>query len=331
MVWHDPLLLLAAALILLLWSTRRMGWIWRAGTWAAGAGLVAGAFCITRSAEITQPFQLREAIVGAATTWKNTVISDVAPETWADVSALLGPVSDVVAVLVAVLAVVTLVSLIPSDGVDKGMRPLKAGVAGAVLGGAFALMLVGLGLAGPFGARVYTARVAEADVIDGDTLRVGDATLRLAGLRAPAYRADTAPGALQQVCVSADGSRTSCGRAARDKLWALVRGRVVICKPPTTAGASDLPLAQCFVRNADGALQDVGAVLVAEGYAAATDAIARPYAGAFRQGCTLRPDVWRENDAARQAFLAPEMDAAQLDATTTMGCAPVRTAALVAP
>lgn len=57
-------------------------------------------------------------------------------------------------------------------------------------------------------------------VVDGDTLRVGEFTIRLAGLDAPERG---------QACQRADGSRFDCGEAAARQLAALVQRRTVAC------------------------------------------------------------------------------------------------------
>jgi endonuclease YncB( thermonuclease family) len=68
--------------------------------------------------------------------------------------------------------------------------------------------------------RVLTAPAALVRVVDGDTLKVGEATVRLAGLDAPERG---------QICQRADGTRFDCGEAAARQLAALVQRRGIAC------------------------------------------------------------------------------------------------------
>ena len=63
-------------------------------------------------------------------------------------------------------------------------------------------------------------RAANAVVRDGDTIQLGDATYRLAGIDAPE---------LDQVCIDDRADSWSCGLDARDQLANLIGGRPVRC------------------------------------------------------------------------------------------------------
>jgi endonuclease YncB( thermonuclease family) len=67
---------------------------------------------------------------------------------------------------------------------------------------------------------VIAAPASFVRVVDGDTLRLGTATVRLAGLDAPERG---------QACQRADGTRFDCGEAAARQLAALVQRRGVSC------------------------------------------------------------------------------------------------------
>lgn len=67
---------------------------------------------------------------------------------------------------------------------------------------------------------VIAAAPGDIRVVDGDTLRLGPYTVRLAGLDAPERGQD---------CQRADGSRFDCGEAAARYMAALVRRRAVSC------------------------------------------------------------------------------------------------------
>ncbi|MDJ0390504.1 thermonuclease family protein [Roseomonas sp. E05] len=100
---------------------------------------------------------------------------------------------------------------------------------GAALGGGaafLALGLIGLGLpANLFGSapreQDWMAEAALVRVVDGDTLRLGDRTLRLAGLLSPQRG---------QTCTTASGVGFDCGAAAAEALARLVEGRDVVCR-----------------------------------------------------------------------------------------------------
>lgn len=80
---------------------------------------------------------------------------------------------------------------------------------------AAALILLGL--------RVFnqvTVAPGRADIIDGDSFRLGTDEIRLTGIDAPEYR---------QVCRDENNRDWNCGRAAADALRRLVAGREVAC------------------------------------------------------------------------------------------------------
>lgn len=67
---------------------------------------------------------------------------------------------------------------------------------------------------------VLSAPASAVRVVDGDTLKVGEATVRLAGLDAPERG---------QPCQKADGTLFDCGEAAARYLAALVHRRSLAC------------------------------------------------------------------------------------------------------
>jgi endonuclease YncB( thermonuclease family) len=98
----------------------------------------------------------------------------------------------------------------------------------AYLLGAAALgwLVVGLGLpADLFGSapreREWTVPAADVRVVDGDTLRLGDRTLRLSGIEAPARGLR---------CTDGEGRGFDCGAAAAEALARLVAGRDLVCR-----------------------------------------------------------------------------------------------------
>lgn len=67
----------------------------------------------------------------------------------------------------------------------------------------------------------WSALAAEIRVVDGDTLRLGDRTLRLAAIDAPERG---------QNCSDAAGRWFDCGAAAAEALSRLVNNRSVVCR-----------------------------------------------------------------------------------------------------
>ncbi|WP_144182937.1 thermonuclease family protein [Elioraea rosea] len=67
---------------------------------------------------------------------------------------------------------------------------------------------------------VIAAPAAEVRVVDGDTLRLGDVTVRMLGLDAPERG---------QPCQRADGTTFDCGEAAARQMASLVQRRGVRC------------------------------------------------------------------------------------------------------
>lgn len=89
-----------------------------------------------------------------------------------------------------------------------------------------ALGLIGLGLpANLFGSapreQDWTAEAAAVRVVDGDTLRMGERTLRLAGLLSPQRG---------QTCSTASGVGFDCGAAAAQALAQLVQQHELSCR-----------------------------------------------------------------------------------------------------
>nr|WP_305123397.1 thermonuclease family protein [Roseomonas sp. GC11] len=89
-----------------------------------------------------------------------------------------------------------------------------------------ALVLTGLGLpANLFGSapreQDWNAAAAQIRVVDGDTLRLGERTLRLAGLVSPVRG---------QTCSTASGVGFDCGGGAAEALAQLVQNRDLSCR-----------------------------------------------------------------------------------------------------
>ena len=134
----------------------------------------------------------------------------------------------------------------------------------------------------------WSALAAEVRVVDGDTLRLGDRTVRLARIGAPERG---------QGCADGAGRGFDCGAAAAEALSRLVNGRSVLC---LVAGRDRFGrgLAQCTAGGVD-----LNAGLVRSGWALARDedaelktleAEARRAARGLWAGGFTRPEEWRQ-------------------------------------
>lgn len=133
----------------------------------------------------------------------------------------------------------------------------------------------------------WSALAAEVRVVDGDTLLLGDRTVRLAGVDAPERG---------QACADAAGRGFDCGAAAAEALARLVNGRSVLC----LVGGHDRFGRGIGTCSAGGV--ELNAALVASGWALAYDdardllaleAEARRAARGLWAGGFSRPEPWR--------------------------------------
>lgn len=100
----------------------------------------------------------------------------------------------------------------------------------------------------------YAGPDGRISVVDGDTIRVGGETVRLFGIDAPE---------VEQACRRPGGEVWRCGDWARDEVRRLFQGRRATCDRRDT-DRYGRTVATCSVGG-----QDMGATLVANGYARA--------------------------------------------------------------
>ncbi|MDX2235128.1 MAG: thermonuclease family protein [Hyphomonadaceae bacterium] len=313
-----PFLLLGAALVAFLASTRQWAFQVRLAVWGVGVVLLAAALFATPADG--EEGLIRAMLANAAGHWRTPGDSVIAQllSNWSAVSGAIPSMLNVAAALAGVLAVAALVAMSPGETVERIIRPINIGLIGAVFGAVATLALIAGGFAGYQKDRVYVGRPAASDVIDGDTLRFGDVSLRLFGVDAPEHQtnADGPGSAANQTCLMPGPTRVACGQRAREKLQELVRGRLVVCKPPQDRPAGEppqetfgRPIVVCTAQADAAAATDVNRALVEEGYAAAYFDGSGLQVGDYREaarfqfGCTLRPGVWRHDDRKRQEFI----------------------------
>jgi endonuclease YncB( thermonuclease family) len=154
-------------------------------------------------------------------------------------------------------------------------------------------MIVALALAGGAGLVLRpSGRALEgrAQVTDGDTIRIGEARIRLKGVDAPE---------MAQRCTRS-GRSYACGETARRALIDLVSDETVRCR----ASGRDRyrrVLARCTVNG-----HDIGASMVKEGWAVsygrdydAEEARARHRSLGLWEGDFERPQTWRRQHMGR--------------------------------
>lgn len=136
----------------------------------------------------------------------------------------------------------------------------------------------------------WSALSAEVRVVDGDTLRLGDRTLRLAAIDAPERG---------QTCGDASGRAFDCGAAAAEALSRLVNGRSVVCRV-TGRDRYGRGLGTCTAGGAE-----LNAGLVAAGWALAyepgtpmalVEVQARLSGRGLWAGGFVRPEEWRRRN-----------------------------------
>jgi endonuclease YncB( thermonuclease family) len=155
---------------------------------------------------------------------------------------------------------------------------LLAGLLGVGFGAVVMMLALPADLFGrvPALAGELHAESGQVAVVDGQTLRVRETTIRLQGVLAPPRG---------QGCRDADGTGYDCGAASSAALAALVRGRLIAC---TLNGRDEagFPQALCEAGGAD-----VNRALVAGGWARA---VANAAFGAEELAArTARRGLWR--------------------------------------
>lgn len=135
-------------------------------------------------------------------------------------------------------------------------RTVMAGLVGAGIGAFVVLLGMPSDLFGrvPSPSGSVSADASRVAVVDGDTLRLHEAVIRLAGVAAPARG---------HLCQKADGASFDCGAAAVAALADLVRGRTVVCHIAGRDGAG-FPQGECEAGETD-----LNRRLVSDGWARA--------------------------------------------------------------
>ena len=328
-------LLLLLALGAFLLSTRQYKlWI-RGLIWLGGVSLLALAYVLLPD-RAAGHYGLIAMLLDAMSHGGNSVFSQSLFGNWSAVAGNLVPMFDILIALALGLAVLALIAFTPGQWMERILRPLFIFAFGVIAGGFLVLVITSAGL-GHAKDRVYAGILHARDVIDGDTLRMGDVSLRLWGVDAPAYRRDaanpTTPSAYNQFCFNALGQRFPCGRASAAALQRVVEGNLVSCRPPQQLGRQaraqlgqllGQPIVQCVLHKSGAPDVDLAALMAALGtvdvygpsspYAGAVGAAKAQHLGIWASDNRLTPEQWRNRDDLRSAFIRQLRDPSVIDA-----------------
>lgn len=164
------------------------------------------------------------------------------------------------------------------------------------------IMIVIAELRGP--PEQLTAEGAQVQVIDGDSLQIGERTVRLQGIDAVEFH---------QPCTTREGRQWHCGIEARKALVALAGKGDLVCEPHATDNFGRA-VSTCSVKG----VTDIAAALVAQGWAVSGDGereglyvaqqeAARAAGRGIWRSSFQRPAEWR----AAHPRSAPSVPAAQ--------------------
>ncbi len=309
-------LLLIAALVLFIVSTRQWALWLRGAVWGGGllllilAGVSLGD--TARDPELAAAFADFFAHIGNP---GESMLSRMLESNGDSVTRIVLSLFDIFLVVGVLVAILALIAFSPGELMEKIIRPVMSGMIGAIVGGLIALAIVGTGFGQREERQAYAGPVLPETVQDGDTLMLNGDLVRLRGIDAPQAG---------QIC-RLNRRAEDCGAEATLAMRRIIEGSFVMCvldNRPLTAqpNAQQAPQAEnrrqraqrlvtcTAVRN--GQEFNVGRRMVEEGYAApqgddftreAQEAVTR--ARGLTVWCTLRPDVWvRRSTAEKNAF-----------------------------
>jgi endonuclease YncB( thermonuclease family) len=269
--------LLVASLVVFIISTRQWPLLQRSLIWLGGViALIVSVF--VSSAVGGGRFL---SVLGAL--WKDSGVGSAIGSNFGYIAGYFEPALNVLFVLCIIVGVSALIAFTPGEAIERSLRRFSLTVAGIIVGAVLTLGLVAFGFGGNAKRLVFISvpslincdkyeksqRDPRCDVVDGDTIRMGDISFRIAGINTPEMDEQCASPA----CTGREGA------PARNHLTSLLRGKIVVCSRPRqlTDESSDKPPAEslgrpvveCFLWEPDGNHPNLGVEMVRAGYAKA--------------------------------------------------------------
>lgn len=298
--------LLIAALILFLVSTRQWAlWI-RGVVWGSGmVMLIAASVMVASDNDHGGVFR---AFGDLAAHWNNpgaSVLVQSFSYNGPHIARFVLPLLDLFLIIGGLLGVLALAAFTPGEALEKIARPIAIGMVGAILGGILAMAIVGTGFGDVAQQEVYSTYTDDDNVFDGDTLWMGQVRVRLFGIDAPER---------DQICRQGPNI-IRCGAEASRHLEGLISGALVTCtiegKNSRSEDTFGFPLVNCSAARGDQKF-DLAQRMIEDGYAieykgqigdfAREARIALDAQRGILHACSLRPDVWDTDARAQVAF-----------------------------
>lgn len=312
-----PFVMLACAFAMLLFSTRQMHLLWRLAALTASAALII--FVAMWNGSSTESMGLISTV-----TRHPDLLAAAIHGNWPTIEQFAAPALDLLVIFAVLLLIGCALALLPGEAMERIIRPINIGLIGAIIGGVAVLLVSAIGFGAVSKRQVFIASVPAEDTIDGDTIRIGEVSLRLWGVDAPED---------DQICLRADRSPFDCGALAKDALIKFALPGPIFCRAPAGT-AADIRLQESFGRplvscSSDqqgyGQLPDIARELVAEGYAYPYEArdgeIVSAYVeelnsaiqqnAGFHNGVFLKPTQWRNDPHARCHVVSMAQDVAE--------------------
>jgi endonuclease YncB( thermonuclease family) len=299
--------LLISALLLFMASTRQWALWMRGAVWGGGLLLLIVAWMLLGSTE--RDAEIATAFSDLLAKWNRpgeSMLVRMLDSNGDTVARIVLSLFDIFLFMALVVGIVALVAFRPGEELENAIRPVMAGIIGAILGGILALTIVGTGFgvretrqaySGP--ALVETVHTAEQLLLNGDLLR-------LRGIKS--YE----PG---QPCRL--GPRVQdCGAEAERGLRRMLDGAYIMCaldKPPgvgAAASANKERLATCTAVRNGGEEFNIARRMVEDGFATNSDATYQGAADAAKAAarglmawCAIRPENWTKlTNAKKEEF-----------------------------
>ncbi len=298
-------LLLVAALILFIVSTRQWPIMLRGGVWGGGMLLLVGAWILLGNTQ--RDPELATALGDFLAHIANpggSLIARMLDSNGAAVARIVLSLFDIFVFFGVLVAVLALAAFSPGETMERVIRPIMAGMIGAIAGALIALAIVGTGFGQREERRAYAGPVLAETIYSGDTLLLNGDLVRLRGIDAPEAG---------QIC-RLNNRTQDCGEEATRALRRMLDGAYVMCAlegdpDPRPPAATDRIVTCTAVRNGREDFS-VARRMVEEGYAVSQgDSYQREaeeaaaHARGLTSWCTLRPEVWaRLNNAQKTAF-----------------------------